>query len=70
MEYFSIFEGDHRTHKKNYRIHWIYSSEKRQRDQAVRNARLEKAEQALAGLNGKINRYQFKKSSRYTSQGR
>jgi len=31
-EYFSVFKGDYLTTKRGYRIHWIYSSEKRKRD--------------------------------------
>ncbi len=54
-EYFSVFVGDYLTHKRGYRIHWIYSSEKRLRDRQSREARLAKAEQALLALNVRLN---------------
>ncbi len=59
-EYFSVFKGDYITTKRGYRIHWIYSSEKRQRDRKRREKYLKKAEQSLALLNGKINRRNLK----------
>jgi transposase len=55
-EYFSAFRGDYFTTKRGYRIHWIYSSEKRQRDRQNREKHLKKVEQRLAVLNGKINK--------------
>jgi len=55
-EYFSSFRGDHVTTKRGYRIHWIYSSEKRKRDRQNREKHLKKVEQNLAVLNGKINK--------------
>jgi transposase len=55
-EYFSAFKGDYFTTKRGYRIHWIYSSEKRKRDRQSREKQLKKAEQCLAVLNGKINK--------------
>ena len=54
-EYFSAFTGKHFTEKRGYRIHWIYSSEKRQRDRESRQKRLRRAEEALTELGGKIN---------------
>ena len=54
-EYFSVFLGEYFSHKRGYRIHWIYSSEKRQRDRASRETRLVKAENALLELNARIN---------------
>jgi len=59
-EYFSVFRGQHLTTQRGYRIHWIYSSEKRERDRKQRDARLKKAEQSLAVLNGKINKRKLK----------
>ena len=59
-EYFSVFKGEHVTTKRGYRIHWIYSSEKRQRDRERREKNLKKAEQSLALLNGKINKRNLK----------
>jgi transposase len=55
-EYFSAFRGDYFTTKRGYRIHWIYSSEKRKRDRESREKHLKKVEQCLAVLNGKINK--------------
>jgi transposase len=55
MEYFSAFCGTHLTEKRGYRIHWIYSSEKRQRDRHARQRHLQKAEAALMELTGRIN---------------
>jgi transposase len=55
-EYFSAFRGDYFTTKRRYRIHWIYSSEKRKRDREKREKHLKKVEQCLAILNGKINK--------------
>jgi transposase len=55
MEYYSVFRGTYVTKQSGYRLHWIHSSEKRQRDQASRLQRLRKAEEALMELSGKIN---------------
>ena len=55
-EYFSAFKGEYFTTKRGYRIHWIYSSEKRKRDRQSRENHLKKVEQSLAVLNGKINK--------------
>jgi len=54
-EYFSVFTGKHMTNTRGFRIHWIYSSQKQKRDRQARKKRLQKAEEALAELNGKIN---------------
>ncbi len=55
FEYFSVFVGKSFTRKRRYRIHWIYSSDKRQRDRQNREERLAKAEQALLELNARLN---------------
>jgi transposase len=55
-EYFSTFKGDYFTTRRGYKIHWIYSSEKRKRDRDNRENHLKKVEQCLALLNGKINK--------------
>jgi transposase len=55
-EYFSAFRGDYFTTKRGYKIHWIYSSEKRKRDRENRDKHLKKVELCLAQLNGKINK--------------
>lgn len=55
MEYFAVFQGQYFTRKRRYRLHWLYSSEKRQRDRLSRETRLVKAEQALMELNARLN---------------
>ena len=62
-EYFSAFKGEYFTTKKGYKIHWIYSSEKRKRDRDNRDKHLKKVEQCLAVLNGKINKRGLKTST-------
>ena len=62
-EYFSAFRGDYFTTKRGYKIHWIYSSEKRKRDRENRDKHLKKVEQCLAKLNGKINKRGLKTST-------
>ena len=59
-EYFSVFRGEYHTAKRSYKIHWIYSSEKRKRDRENRDKHLRKAEQRLAELNGRINKRDLK----------
>jgi transposase len=60
MEYFSAFSGRFLTEKRGYRIHWIYSSEKRKRDRISRENRLKKAEMKIADLTAKINKRNLK----------
>jgi transposase len=60
IEYFAVFSGEHFTRKRGYRIHWIYSTEKRKRDRLAREKRLSKAEAALLELNTKLNRRHLK----------
>lgn len=55
VEYFSSFAGEHRTEKRNYKICWIYSSEKKNRDRENREKALKKAEYELADLSGNLN---------------
>jgi transposase len=55
QEYFSCFSGKHYTTKRGYRLHWLYSSAKRQRDRDQRLQRLSQAEQELTTLNAKLN---------------
>lgn len=59
-EYFSSFRGNYFTTKRGYKIHWIYSSEKRKRDRKNREKHLKKVDQFLAELNGKINKRALK----------
>lgn len=60
-EYFSVFNGDYYTKTRGYRIHWIYSSEKRIRDHESRQERLKKAESAFMELNTRLNTRNLKK---------
>jgi transposase len=59
-EYFSLFAGNYVTRKRGYKIHWIYSSEKRKRDRTSREHRLRKTEWHLMELNAKINKRNLK----------
>lgn len=59
-EYFSAFKGEYFSEKRGYRLHWIYSSEKRDRDRDSRNERLKKAEKELSELVGKLNTRKYK----------
>jgi transposase len=58
-EYFSVFSGEHLTNA-GYRIHWIYSSEKKKRDRDDREHQLQKAETHLAELNARANKGSLK----------
>lgn len=59
-ETFYHFNGQHLTHQDGYPLHWIYSTEKKRRDQAAREKRLHQAEQALSDLMAKLNTRQLK----------
>ena len=59
-EYFSVFQGNYLTKKRGYKLHWIYSSEKRKRDRFSREQRIRKAEHELTDLNGRINQRNLK----------
>lgn len=60
IEYFSLFDGDHKTSKSGYKIHWIYSSEKKKRDRESREKKLSKTELLFAKFLPKINRNKLK----------
>ena len=60
QEYYSVFEGEHLTQKRKYRIHWIYSSEKKVRDRDSRELLLKKTEKSFMYLNSRINTGKFK----------
>lgn len=60
IETFSCFVGKYLTCKRQYRIHWIHSSQKRLRDRQAREAALKKLEQNLADLNGRLNKRNLK----------
>jgi len=57
--YYCIKE-DHYTEKSHYPLHWIYSSEKKKRDQQSRENRLKKAETDLSDLMIRLNTKQLK----------
>ncbi len=59
-ESFYRFNGQHRSDHDGYPLHWIYSTEKKRRDQAARKKRLHQAEQALSELMAKLNTGQLK----------
>lgn len=54
-ETFYCFSGQYRTVKGRHPLHWIYSTQKKTRDRATREKRLQKAEHALTELMGKLN---------------
>ena len=58
-ERFYAFSGDYRT-DDGYKIHWIYSSEKKKRDLKQREDFLKKTEQMLSVLNSKLNIRKYK----------
>lgn len=60
IEYFSCYQGDHRTVKDHYKIHWVFSSEKKKRDHKDREKALKKTEYKLAELSGKLNARKLK----------
>lgn len=60
QEYFSVYQGRHFTKKRHYQIHWIYSSEKRNRDRLLREEKLRKADNRLTELLCKINKRHLK----------
>lgn len=58
-EYFSLFSRKYNT-KQGYRIHWIYSNEKKQRDHLNRLEALVDTEKALLEINSHINTRKLK----------
>ena len=54
-ESFFRYEGTHKTSKRGYTLHWIYSTEKRRRDRKAREQRLAVLEHALGELMAKLN---------------
>ncbi len=54
-ESFFSYEGTHKTSKRGYTLHWIYSTEKRRRDRKAREQRLAVLEHALGELMAKLN---------------
>jgi transposase len=57
---YSCFTGTHVSHKGAYAIHWIYSHEKRKRDRQSRADLLQRVENELRELAGKLNTRRLK----------
>jgi transposase len=55
VEVFYRFTGHYCTDKAGYTLHWIYSSEKRKRDRLSREQLLQRVEQEMGELMGKLN---------------
>ena len=55
IETFSCFSGNYLTSKRGYRIHWIYSTEKKKRDYLTREALLKRVEHELTDISSKLN---------------
>lgn len=60
MVYFSVFDEQHQTNLRGYKIHWIHSSEKKQFDYELRNEHLKKAEKKLLELQPGLNKRKLK----------
>jgi len=59
-EYFYVYSGDHHTKQEGYKIHWIFSSEKKKRDLQSREKALAKADRELDKLLPKVNTRKLK----------
>lgn len=59
IEYYSAFVGEYKT-TNGHTIHWIFSSEKKTRDQEQREDFLKKTESLLTELNSKLNVRKYK----------
>lgn len=68
FETFYRFTGHYRTHKAGYALHWIYSSEKKKRDRLAREQRLQRVEQELGELMGKLNSRYLKSEKQITER--
>jgi transposase len=62
-ETFYRLAGSDHTAQGHYPLHWIYSTEKKKRDQKTRGKRLRKAESDLSDLTIKLNVRQLKTRS-------
>jgi len=60
FEHFSSYNGNYFTQKGHYRIHWIFSTEKKKRDKISREHILQKTEHDLSVLSGKLNTRKLK----------
>jgi transposase len=57
--YYSAYTGEYQTNKRGYKIHWIYTSSKRQDDYNYREKQLKKADNELQKLSEKLNKRKF-----------
>lgn len=55
IDYYSEFLGEYATAERNFKIHWIFSTEKKKRDFQKRKDALEKVERKLGDLVPRIN---------------
>jgi transposase len=62
-ESFYLFDGHYQTDLGGYALHWLISSEKRQRDRQARQEGLTGAEAALAQLAPRLNAYHLKRKA-------
>ena len=60
IEYYFSISGNYQTRKEGYKIHWIFSNEKKKRDLMSREQALAKAEKELIELLPKINKRNLK----------
>jgi len=60
-DYYYVFEGDHFTIKRGYRIHWIFSTQKQFCDRIYREQQLQKVEKKLESMQPKLNKRNLKK---------
>ncbi len=60
FETFYRISGNYTTEKGGYSLHWIYSTEKRERDSDAREKRLEEVDLALGDISNRLNRHSLK----------
>ncbi|MCP4253578.1 MAG: IS1634 family transposase, partial [Candidatus Scalindua sp.] len=60
IEYYFSISGNHQTRNEGYKIHWIFSSEKKKRDLTSREQALAKTEKELIELLPKLNKRNLK----------
>ncbi len=68
VETFYCFTGRYRTNQAGYALHWIYSTEKRKRDRLQREQLLQRVEQELGELMGKLNARKLKTEAQITER--
>jgi transposase len=68
IETFYCFTGRYRTNQAGYALHWIYSTEKRKRDRLQREQLLQRVEQELGELMGKLNARKLKTEAQISAR--